>query len=131
MRYWPFILVLAACDTPSPAFRGLDPVRVTVVGSVFDVRINGAEGEAIRLNPEYAPRMGAIGPRAIVAIEHVSGCRVSKLGGDQAMIRAKLACGKPSAAHPAPASQMGFDCDVFEQGRGSGQAEVTCRAVRP
>jgi hypothetical protein len=31
------LCLLAACSQPSPAFRGIAPVRVTVGDSVFDV----------------------------------------------------------------------------------------------
>ena len=84
---------LAGCNTPSPAFRGIAPTRITVEGSTFDVRIDGNRAEAIRLNPEYAPRLAAVAPRATVAIETVSGCTVSRLRGDQALILATLKCG--------------------------------------
>ncbi len=68
-----------ACDTPSPAFRGVEPVRVKVAQSVFDVRTSGKRAEAIRVNSEWAPRMGATAPRGVVAIEAASGCQVRRL----------------------------------------------------
>lgn len=86
------ILLLAGCNTPGPGFGGIDPVRVAVDGSVFDVRVAGSMAEAIRVNAQYAPRMGPIGDRARRAIEQVSGCAVTRIGGDQAMIRAALSC---------------------------------------
>lgn len=92
MRYLLCLILLSACNTPSPGFRGIAPVRVTVDGSVFDVRVMGTLAEAIRVNPEYAPRMGPIGPRAARAIAQVSGCTVTRIGGDQAMIKAALDC---------------------------------------
>jgi hypothetical protein len=45
-----FCTVLAACNTPSIGFRGIDPVTLTVEGSTFDVRMNGTVAEAIRTN---------------------------------------------------------------------------------
>ena len=87
-----FCTALAACNTPSIGFRGIDPVTLTVEGSTFDVRMNGTVAEAIRTNMQYAPRMGPIGGRASVAIEQVSGCKVKRFGGDQAVIVAELDC---------------------------------------
>ncbi|MDE1130991.1 MAG: hypothetical protein OSA49_05455 [Ascidiaceihabitans sp.] len=87
-----FCTALAACNTPSIGFRGIDPVKVTLEGSTFDVRVNGTVAEAIRTNMQYAPRLGPIGGRASVAIEQVSGCKVKRFGGDQAVIVAELDC---------------------------------------
>jgi hypothetical protein len=87
-----FCTALAACNTPSIGFRGIDPVTVTVEGSTLDVRVKGTVAEAIRTNMQYAPRMGPIGGRASVAIEQVSGCKVKRFGGDQAVIVAELDC---------------------------------------
>lgn len=78
---------------PSPAFRGTVPVRVEVEGSLFDVRVTGNRAEAMRLNPQYAPRFGPIRGRAAFAMEQVSGCRVVRLTGDQALAFGQLDCG--------------------------------------
>ena len=88
---------LAACNTPSIPFRGVTPTTVTVEGSTFDVRIRGLHAEAIRTNMQYAPRLGAIGKRAEMAIEQVSGCRVARSHGDQSVTIATIDCG-----HGAP-----------------------------
>lgn len=101
---------LAACNTPGPGFRGHDPVRVRVQGSIFDVRVAANRAEAIRRNPEWTLRRETVAPRAVVAIEAVSGCRVAHLGGDQAVIRARLECGPgpPSSPSVVPLGQV---CD--------------------
>lgn len=83
---------LAACDAPSPHFMGIEPTRVEVDGSVFAVRVKGRLAEAVRVNPQYAPRMGPIGERAARAMEQVSGCRVAEIRGDQALILGILDC---------------------------------------
>jgi len=86
-------LVLAvACNAPSPAFRGIAPVRVSVEGSSFDLRIRGRHAQAIRVSREWAPRMASVAPRAAAAISAVSGCEAPRLWGDQAMIEAVLIC---------------------------------------
>lgn len=132
MRYvfLPFLLV-AACNTASPGFRGVAPVRVTVAPSVFDVRVKDGQAEAIRINAEYAPRMGPIAPRAAIAIEQVSGCKIRRLGGDQAMIRASLNCGGRNAAPPpVPPS---YSCAVLTRpangGAGASIREIICDPV--
>ncbi len=70
---WVFLVVLAGCAGASPLFRSLPPSRVAVQGSLFDVRVRGDLAEAVRVNPQYAPRLGPIGPRAAVAMQQVSG----------------------------------------------------------
>lgn len=89
-----FIFLLAGCAGGSPHFMGIEPQRVTVDGSTFVVRIKGDLAEAVRVNPQYAPRMGPIGQRAALAMEQVSGCAVRHISGDQALILGRLDCDK-------------------------------------
>ncbi|GAW35193.1 hypothetical protein RA2_02253 [Roseovarius sp. A-2] len=124
---WPFVvlcLLLAACNAPGPGFHGVVPVRVAVGQSMFDVRIDGLWAQAIRLTPEWAPRPAAVIPRAVAAMEGVSGCRVARLGGDQAVMVAQLDCGA-GAPPPAPPS---FTCQVEKLGHG--EADLICQPRR-
>lgn len=91
---------LTGCNTPSPAFAGEPATRVTIDGSVFDIRVKDRKAEAIRLNPQYAPRLGPIGARAAIAMEHISGCEVTKVTGDAAVVFGKLRCGKDPVRPP-------------------------------
>lgn len=96
MRTYFLILIgaaLSACNTPGPHFRGLPATRVTVDGSTFDVRVRDRLAEALRVNMEYAPRFGPIRDRAGVAMEQVSGCKVTEVRGDQALATGLLDCG--------------------------------------
>ncbi len=86
------ILNLPGCDGGSPHFMGIEPTRVEVEGSVFAVRVKGRLAKAVRINPQYAPRMGPIGGRAATAMEQVSGCTVREIRGDQALILGILDC---------------------------------------
>lgn len=118
-------VILAACNTPGPRFRDVPPVRVAVGQSVFDVRIAGSWGQAIRLTPEWAPRPAAVLPRAVTAMEAVSGCRAARLGGDQAVVIAQLDCG----AGPPPRPPPTFTCAVEDLGEG--EADLICRPYGP
>jgi hypothetical protein len=86
-------LSLSACNSAGPHFRGLPATRVEVDGSTFDVRVRGDLAEAMRINPEYAPRFGPIRDRAAFAMSAVSGCDVTDVLGDQALATGVLACG--------------------------------------
>jgi hypothetical protein len=88
----PLLLLLPACDGGSPHFMGIEPTRVEVEGSVFAVRVKGDLAEAVRINTQYAPRMGPIGGRAARAMAQVSGCTVREIRGDQALILGVLEC---------------------------------------
>jgi hypothetical protein len=92
---------------------------------MFDVRVDGTRAEAIRLNTRWAPRHSAIAPFGVAAIEKVSGCRVRKLSGDQALMTASLDCGQP--LRPLPRGTQ-YDCDVYTVT--DGLAELNCEAVR-
>ena len=120
-----FCLGLSACNMPSPGFRGIPPTRIAVDGSVFDVRINGTKAEAMRVNPQYAPRFGIIAARAERAMAQVSGCDVTRVTGDQALAFGRLRC-KPGArprppVYPSAERQVVIECEPV---RGSAVKEV-------
>lgn len=83
---------LSACTAPSREFRGIPAQRITVDGSVFDVRIRGERAEAVRVNTQYAPRFGPIRERAGRAMAQASGCQVKEVLGDQALALGVLDC---------------------------------------
>ena len=85
--------LLAACNAAGPHFRHLPATQITVDGSVFDVRVNRRLAEAIRVNPEYAPRLGPVADRAALAMQLVSGCTVTQVRGDAAQVTGLLDCG--------------------------------------
>lgn len=118
------LILLTACNTPGPKFRGITPQRISVGKSTFDVRVDGTRAEAIRLNPEWAPRLATVAPRMIAAIEAVSGCKVRKLKGDQAVATATLNCGGTPA--PLPQSRS-YECELDEVQ--DGYANLRCDPV--
>jgi hypothetical protein len=124
------VLVLAGCNTPTQHFRGIPPTRVSVDGSVFDVRVRGDLAEAIRVNPQYAPRFGPIRERAAFAMSQVSGCRVTEVRGDQALATGLLSCGKRPRTWAAPAAGVSYSClDVAQwlnDASGVSYAEFDC-----
>ena len=79
--------------------------------------------QAIRLNMEWAPRPAVVAPRAVAAIERVSGCAVSRLEGDQAVFVASLDCGAGSP--PRPIFPLDLECDAYDLKDGYGTLE--CR----
>ncbi len=94
LRHTLAMLALAGCNTPPLGFAGVDPVRVQVERSVFDVRVRGDRAHALRLNPEYTNSLAAVAPRARRAIQQASGCRVveGSVAGDAIFVTAALEC---------------------------------------
>ncbi|WP_170428865.1 hypothetical protein [Ruegeria arenilitoris] len=86
------LLVLAACSAGTPHFRDAPATRVAVNGSVFDVRLRGELAEAVRINAQYAPRLGPIRDRAALAMAQVSGCPILDVLGDAAVTVGVLGC---------------------------------------
>lgn len=127
MRLGPLLMicVLCACNAPGPAFRHVPAQRISVGPSVFDLRVAGNRAQAIRLSPEWAPRPAAVAPRAVVAMERGSGCRVDWLRGDQAVMEAGLDCGENAVPLP-PAPR--YDC-AFEPVYSDHYADLICTAV--
>lgn len=103
-------LGVAACNMAGPYFRGVPVTRVTVDGSVFDVRVRGDLAEAQRQNAEYAPRFGPIRMRAAFAMEQVSGCIVREVQGDQALAIGKPSCSGRSPTWVQPMTPMSYNC---------------------
>ncbi|MEM7081107.1 MAG: hypothetical protein AAF513_21030 [Pseudomonadota bacterium] len=83
--------------------------RIEVDGSIFDVRVRGGLAEAVRMNPQYAPRLGPIGSRAGVAMAQASGCEVVGVLGDQSVTTGVLDCdNRPEGwVYAASADQSG------------------------
>ncbi|WP_245510700.1 hypothetical protein [Antarcticimicrobium sediminis] len=104
-----FCLVLIGCNTPSPHFRGQAATRIAVNDSVFDVRLRWHLAEAIRVNPQYAPRFGPIRDRAGLAMALVSGCSVTKVLGDQALATGRIAC----PDRKAPIERLNTGCQLL------------------
>ncbi|XDA99162.1 hypothetical protein AB1M95_04435 [Sulfitobacter sp. LCG007] len=85
--------LLGSCAVPGPYFERSGTTRVQSGGSVFDVRVRGRLAEAVRVNPQYAPRLGPLGLQAARAMSLVSGCAVTEVRGDQAVATGLLDCG--------------------------------------
>lgn len=135
MRYAIALLffAVAPCNTPGRPFQGVAPVRVEVAGSTFDVRVRGELAEAIRVNSEYAPRLGPIGPRAAFAMARVSGCGVEGVLGDQAVVTGILDCsGTRQGANPLWQGALirSYDCaevrDWASGTTGRGYSDFDC-----
>lgn len=87
-------MVLTSCSSSHPAFMGVEAQVVEVQGSTFKIRIKEEWAEAIRTNFEYVPKIGDTFPKAKIAIEMVSGCKVVRdsITGDPALMVAKIKC---------------------------------------
>jgi hypothetical protein len=79
-------------SAPQGYFADAKATRVTSGGSVFDVRLRGNLAEAIRINPQYAPRLGPLRAQAAQAMAVVSDCRIKGVLGDQALMIGVLDC---------------------------------------
>ncbi|MDA7964821.1 hypothetical protein [Ruegeria sp.] len=85
-------LLLASCSAGTPHFRDVPATRIAVNGSVFDVRVRGDLAEAVRINMQYAPRLGPIRDWAALAMAQVSGCPILDVLGDAAVTVGVLGC---------------------------------------
>jgi len=88
------LLILAACNSPSPAFMDGQSTTVDSGGMTFGVWREGDEVEVIRTSTHAMPRLSIIHANATRAIERVTDCPIKDgtLVGDQSIMRAKLSC---------------------------------------
>ena len=92
---WSLILVclLAACNTPSPAFLGVAPKTVTVEGSTYRVYVKQDRVQIIRTNSEWGTR-GQADRKMRRAVQQATGCVVDgAFKGDEVVAEATLDCG--------------------------------------
>lgn len=126
------VALCCGCNAPGPHFRHLTATRVTVDQATFDVRINRRLAEAIRVNSQYAPRLGPIAGQAARAMELVSGCPVTEVRGDAAQITGILDCGDG----PPPViliAGLNYECVAIDSYLGSADnatfVDYDCEAV--
>jgi hypothetical protein len=95
-------LLLSACALPGGRFHDVEPIPVTVPPFTFEVRVLGAQAEALLQGRDPAPDAATLARRAAVAIEWASGCRVQPAGlrADRRRVTAALLCPRPHAAAP-------------------------------
>lgn len=122
---WFCLLALLACNTPGLDFVGAPPTRLSVSGATYDVRLAGNRAEAIRLNPTYAPRLGAFEFTARAAMEIVSGCTVIKIKGDAAQLVGTLDCKAAPVRRPARPRAIELDCYEVDQWTIEGLEQTT------
>ncbi len=123
------LLSVSACNAPSRYFGATEVTRVRVDGSVFDVRRQGRLAEAVRVNAEYAPRLGPIARRAEIAMEAVTGCDVVQIRGDAAQILGIMDCSGATPDVPLISYVTAQDCEVVDVFEPSGVAtylEAAC-----
>lgn len=106
------VVLLAACNDPSQHFQNVPATRVAVGKAMFDVRVRGNIAESIRVNEQYAPRLGPLAGQAATAMRRVSGCQVEHVLGDASVQLGLLNCG-PNAPDWSAILRQGtgrFDC---------------------
>ncbi|MGI9367778.1 MAG: hypothetical protein ACR2O2_02975 [Ruegeria sp.] len=103
---------MAACSAGTPHFRDAPATRIAVNGSIFDVRIRGNLAEAVRVNAQYAPRLGPIRDRAGTAMAQVSGCPILDVLGDAAVTVGILGCDREAGERLllAAVSRPNYEC---------------------
>jgi len=116
-----FSMSLAACNMAPHGYQGAPVTRVSVNGSVFDVRQRGDKAVAIRVNSEWPSRREVAMPRAMLAIKMATQCRVIRADGDPSAPEARLDCGPDRHVVRQPVE---YDCDVWEIDEGF--IEVRC-----
>ncbi|MFZ7092496.1 hypothetical protein [Primorskyibacter sp. 2E233] len=107
------ILVLCACDSAGPGFRGADKVQVDYEGSRFTLRRRGDVVEAVRTSPEFIPRFEAVARRAAIAAQIETGCHASWVEGDPAMMLIGLSCNGAKAPAKPKRRKMLY-CDLYD-----------------
>ena len=115
------LTLLAGCNTPGAGFMGVPAQRITVDGSTFDVRQDGDVAQALRVNHQWPARRDVVFPRAGAAIRAVTGCKVRRMTGDVAMIRASLSCAGQASPPPHLPRDRAYECEIVSLRDGEGE----------
>jgi hypothetical protein len=86
------VLLVAACDSPTPAVSRWNKATIETGGMTFGVHWNADRAEAFRTSKHWRPALGEVRANAAAAIGQASGCRVGSIDGDHAIVKAKLSC---------------------------------------
>lgn len=128
-RLFPLLLLLAACNTAGPGFRGIDPVVREFEGSRFLIRRDGPVAEVIRTNPEFNPRFDTVARKAALTLQDMTGCTAAWVRGDPAMMVIGLSC--DGAKAPAkPKRQASFSCDIEDVYRSGASIDLGLRCYK-
>lgn len=116
---WGFLVLcgysLGACDSPSVAFMGATKTIVVIENSTFSVHRRDDQVEVYRTSFEMLPVREQVLRRAALAIEQATGCAVKNgsLAGDQALIKASLACHGQTEAPLIP-THLRYECTLID-----------------
>ncbi|MEE2946604.1 MAG: hypothetical protein VX444_15665 [Pseudomonadota bacterium] len=114
-----FAIILAACDSPSPEYRHAQVSRQVIGEHSFSIYFTQYKAQAIRTNFAKRPDIRAIARQAEQAIERATGCPVSEIYGDVAVLDGVLDCGKPVVAGEWATwkrpQRSGLICDGYSQ----------------
>jgi|GEM_PF-2061559 len=91
------MMVLTACDSPSPAMRATRNATVDVGGMTFGVHWNETEAEIYRTGWAKRNQWASIPANAEIAVKQVTGCAVKSMDGDPALMTARLDCRSQTA----------------------------------
>lgn len=88
------LLMIAACDSPSPWYDKASGKTEIVSGYTFRVHSNGRRAQAIRVSRERRPHVALVVPAAMIAIERATGCAIlrDRAKGDTNVIVAQIDC---------------------------------------
>ncbi|SHG87615.1 hypothetical protein [Cognatishimia maritima] len=89
---------LLACDSPAPAFRNADATKHVIGGNQYSVYVTETQAQAIRTSFAPRPDIRTIARQAETAIETASGCSVTEIQGDVALLTGQLDCTKRPVA---------------------------------
>lgn len=116
------LILLAACDAATTGLRDVPAVPQQIDGASFAVYRKGDLAQAVRTNRQFAPRIGPLAGQAAVAMQQATGCKVTDLAGDAAVLTGRLDC----SGRPRPAC----DVDAVLKGARGASMPVTRRCTR-
>ena len=70
------VLMIAACDSPTPSVARWNHETVVTGGMAFGVHWAGDRAEAYRTSTHFRPRKSVVMANALAAIQQASGCTV-------------------------------------------------------
>ena len=86
------VMLVGACDSPSPAMRASRNATVDVGGMTFGVHWTDTEAAIYRTGWAKRSAWANVPVNAELAVRQVTGCNVKSMDGDPALMTARLDC---------------------------------------
>ena len=123
------VLMLCACNTPSPGFLGASQFSFDYGGMRFKAYRKGNRVEVLRVSPALLPTFPEVAANALPGVAAATGCTPVWAQGDQALMEVGLSCnGAKAPKRKLRPKTVYCDLQLGPSRSGMRQGDMICEA---